>query len=64
MTSVPKKIDTDAVGESAPASNGGPDSAEDERIRALLEEGLASGAAIPVDSDFFERLRARVSRRS
>lgn len=64
MTTLPKKIDPDTADESPSAGNAGRDSTEDQCIRELLEEGLASGPPLPVDSDFFERLRARAGKRS
>lgn len=64
MTSLPKKTDIETAAEPAPVSNGGPDVAEEQRIRELVEEGLASGPPVPVDQEFFERLRARAGKRS
>lgn len=39
----------------------GPRNEEDVRVLALVQEGLDSGPAIPVDAAFIERLRSRIS---
>lgn len=49
----------------SPGAGGGvqPRTEEERRIIDLVNSGLASGPAIPVDADFFERLRNKQAKK-
>ncbi len=39
----------------------GPRNAEDRRVLALVQEGMASGKPVPLDDDFFAEIDAIIS---
>jgi hypothetical protein len=64
MTSqLPKRDPADLPSAPEAPDGVGVDTLNEKRIRELIEEGLASGPAVPADEAFFERLRRRVPTR-